>query len=75
LQCYSASIKNVIDQVNNALVQNMELLDEQAIHIQSKYMQYRAESNSLQKMQNTKGQCLQVNLSIHKFFHTGFVVS
>jgi hypothetical protein len=26
-------------------------------------------------LHNTKGQCLQVNLSIHKFVQTGFVVS
>jgi hypothetical protein len=32
--CYSAMPKNVVDQMNYALVQNMDILDKQAIHIQ-----------------------------------------
>ncbi len=35
--------------MNDDLVQNMDFLDEQAIHIQSEEMQYTAESNARQK--------------------------
>jgi hypothetical protein len=32
--------------MNDAMVQNMDLLDEQAMHIHSAEMQYKAESNA-----------------------------
>jgi hypothetical protein len=38
--------KNVVDQLNYALVQKMDLLDEQAMHIHSAEMQYKVESNA-----------------------------
>ena len=58
--------------MNDALVQNMDLLDEQAMHIHSAYMQYKAESN-VRQIALHKGQCLHVNLSIHKCIQTDFV--
>ena len=56
--------------MNYTLVQNMDFLEEQAMHVQSETMQYKAESDATIC---TKGQCLQVNLSVQQCIQTGLV--
>ncbi len=76
--CDSAIPKKFVDQMNDDLVQNMYFLDKPAIHNDSYPIWIKAMQSRIKrapKMHNTKGQCLQVNLRIHKFIQTGFVVS
>ena len=56
--------------MNYTLVQNMDFLEEQAMHVQSETMQYKAESDATIC---TKGQYLQVNLSVQQCIQTGLV--
>jgi len=60
--------------MNDALVQNMGLLDEQAMHIHSAEMQtiwHQMQTSA--ESHYTKWQRLHVNLSIHKCIQTDFV--
>ena len=64
--------KNVVDQMNDTLVQNMDLLYEQAC--MSNLNKCNSQQNQKRaSMHNTKGQSLQFNLSIHKCIQTGLV--
>ncbi len=74
LPCDSAIPKNVVDQMNDALVQNMNLLDVQAIHIQSELMQYTAESTARQKFITQKDSAYR-SISASIVHPSGFVVS
>jgi len=61
--------KNV-DQMTYTLIQNMDLLDKLAMHVQSETIQYKVESDATIC---TKGQCLHVNLSVQQCIQTGLV--
>ncbi len=58
--------------MNYTLVQNMDLLDKQALRRQPEYMQYKAESNSRTNALQ-KGHSLHVDFSIHQCIQTDFV--
>ena len=58
--------------MNDALVQNIDFLDEQAMHVQSDYMN-KTQSHARAVKHSTEGKCIHVNLSIHKLIQTGFI--
>ena len=59
--------------MNDALVQNMDLLHEQAMHIHAAEMQNNLTSESNERWIALHKVSLHVNLSIHKCIQTDFV--
>jgi hypothetical protein len=58
--------------MNDTLIQNMDLLDEQALRRQPEFIQYKADLNSRRNALQ-KRNCLHVDFSIHQCIQADFV--